>query len=90
MNGYAAVAESDVEPRGSSGDISGREPYGTVHAARLDDSGLPEHVTLCGRSTDDMRLVQGDIPTDEFATWYPPGDHVTKVCPTCDADTKNP
>ncbi|MBY8880311.1 hypothetical protein [Actinacidiphila acidipaludis] len=84
MNGYAAVAEIDVDHSETSGDAPGREQYGTVHAARLDDAGLPEHVTLCDMSTDELRLMSGDIPTDESDTWYPPGDHVTKVCPDCD------
>lgn len=89
MNGYTAVAEMDAEQRGNPGGAGAHERYGTVHAAKLDDAGLPEHVTLCGHSTDDLHLVQGDIPTDESATWYPPGDHVRHVCSACDKEAQH-
>lgn len=83
MNGYAAVYEPETERSRSFGGESAETYIGTVHATEATWDGKPGPHTLCGMDASDLPRVHGDIPADDFDTWYPPGDHVGIICRDC-------
>lgn len=85
MNGYFALYEVDTAPVRTFGGTKPGEQIGTVHAAEPATIGdEPGAETLCGRDTLPLRRMPLDTPSDQFDTWYPPGDHVGSVCWECD------
>jgi hypothetical protein len=84
VNGYAAVYEPDKQLTDSFGDDSVETYVGKVHATDAGADGRPGPRTLCGLDASNLHRLRGDIPSDDFETWYPWDPEVRSVCSRCD------